>query len=87
MFRAGDQIGPYSLLQKIGRGAFGEVWLAEEKTAISSHRVALKLPNDEDVDIEAVRQEALVWEQVKGHPNILPIIKADVVDGQNLHRK
>ena len=82
MFRIGDQIGPYSLLQKIGRGAFGEVWLAEEKTHISTHRVALKLPNEEDVDLEAIRQEANVWEEVKGHPNILPIIKADVVEDQ-----
>jgi serine/threonine protein kinase len=82
MFQIGDHIGPYSLLQKIGRGAFGEVWLAEEKTAISSHRVALKLPNEEDVDLEAIRQEATVWEEVKGHPNILPIIKADIVDDQ-----
>lgn len=82
MFRVGDQIGPYALLQKIGRGAFGEVWLAEEKTAISSHRVALKLPNEEDVDLDAIRQEANVWEEVKGHPNILPIIKADIFEDQ-----
>ena len=82
MFRAGDQIGSYFLIQKIGRGAFGEVWLAEEKTAISTHKVALKLPNEEDIDLEAIRQEAIVWESVKGHPNILPIIKADNIDGQ-----
>lgn len=82
MFRPGDHIGPFELIQKIGRGAFGEVWLAEEQTAISSHRVALKLPNNEDVDLEAIRQEARVWEQVKGHPNILPVIRADIADGQ-----
>lgn len=82
MFRPNDQLGPFRLIEKIGRGTFGEVWLAEEKTSISSHRVALKLPNEEDVDLEAIRQEAHVWEEVKGHPNILPIIRADVVDGQ-----
>ncbi len=82
MFRAGDRIGSYTLIEKVGRGTFGEVWLAEEKTAISSHKVALKLPNEEDIDLEAIRQEAEVWEQVKGHPNILPIIKADNIDGQ-----
>ncbi len=82
MFRGGDQIGSYFLIQKIGRGAFGEVWLAEEKTAISTHKVALKLPNVEDIDLETIRQEASVWESVKGHPNILPIIKADNIDGQ-----
>jgi serine/threonine-protein kinase len=82
MFCIGDQIGSYFLIQKLGRGAFGEVWLAEEKTAISTHKVALKLPNEEDIDLEAIRQEASVWESVKGHPNILPIIKADNIDGQ-----
>jgi serine/threonine-protein kinase len=82
VFQQGDQIGSYSLIGKLGRGAFGEVWLAEEKTAISTHKVALKLPNEEDVDLEAIRQEADVWENVKGHPNILPIIKADIFEGQ-----
>lgn len=82
MFRAGDQLGSYNLIQRLGRGAFGEVWLAEEKTAISTYKVALKLPNSEDIDFEAIRQEAGVWEDVKGHPNILPIIKADIIDEQ-----
>ena len=39
---AAGQIGPYRLLQMIGEGGMGEVWLAEQKTPI--HRtVALKL--------------------------------------------
>src|SRR5262245_48620915 len=37
-----DAIGPYRLLQKIGEGGMGEVWLAEQ-TAPVRRRVALKL--------------------------------------------
>ena len=82
MFQAGDQIGSYVLKSQIGKGAFGVVWLAEETTFLSSHKVALKLPSDAEVNIETIRQEAVLWEQVKGHPNILPIIKADVIGNQ-----
>ncbi|MBV8892501.1 MAG: serine/threonine protein kinase, partial [Acidobacteria bacterium] len=35
-------IGPYQLLQLIGEGGMGEVWLAEQKQPVR-RRVALKL--------------------------------------------
>lgn len=82
MAKVGDRIGPYVLVDKLGRGAFGVVWLAEKRGAILTSQVALKMPNDEDVDLEAVKQEAEVWKLAAGHPNILPIIDADVYDGQ-----
>jgi serine/threonine-protein kinase len=44
--------------------------------------VALKFPHEEDIDLAAIRREAALWEEIKGHPNILPIIKADVIEGQ-----
>ena len=39
---AGADIGPYHLLQSIGRGGMGEVWLAEQKEPVH-RRVAIKL--------------------------------------------
>jgi serine/threonine protein kinase len=76
------KIGPYTLISKLGRGAFGVVWLAEKRTSIATTRFALKLPKDEDIDLEAVRQEAALWVHASGHPNVLPIIEADVYDNQ-----
>ena len=39
--KAGDEIGPYQLRQKIGEGGFGVVWMAGQKEPIS-RKVALK---------------------------------------------
>src|SRR4051812_28900575 len=76
------QIGSYTLIRQIGRGGFGVVWLAEKRTAITTTSFALKLAHNEDVDIEVFKQEAAIWAQVSGHPNVLPIIEADIHDGQ-----
>ncbi|MBS1792275.1 MAG: WG repeat-containing protein [Acidobacteria bacterium] len=82
MFREGLQIGVYTLIGKLGKGGFGEVWLAEKRSPFVTKKVAVKLPLDEQVNFEAIRQEATLWEQASGHPNVLPIIDADVYDGQ-----
>jgi TonB family protein len=82
MTKPGDKIGPYTVISKLGSGAFGVVWLSEKRTAITATKFALKLPSAEVFDQEAVKQEALLWEQASGHPNILSIIEADVYDNQ-----
>lgn len=80
-FYDGQQIGPYILIKKLGKGGFGEVWLAEKRTQLVTKKVAVKLPFDNQVNLETIRQEATLWEQASGHPNVLPIIDADVYDG------
>src|SRR5688500_16790869 len=82
MFRPEQQIGNYFLIKRLGRGGFGEVWLAERRTKFVTTKVAVKLPLDEQVNHEVIAQEAKLWEQASGHPNVLPIIDADEYDGQ-----
>jgi serine/threonine protein kinase len=60
MAEAVRKLGPYKLVNKIGRGAFGVVWLAEKQTSIATTRFALKLSRDEDIDLEAFKQEAAI---------------------------
>ena len=82
MFCPEQQIGSYYLVRRLGRGGFGEVWLAERRTKFVTTRFAIKLPLDDQVDRDAIKNEAEIWERASGHPNVLPIIEADEYDGQ-----
>jgi serine/threonine-protein kinase len=81
-FSQGSRLGPYVLVQLLGRGGFGEVWLADRVGGIATTRLALKLPLDHKVDLEAIRQEATLWVRAGNHPNVLPLFEADIYDGQ-----
>src|SRR5262249_50839007 len=82
MFLPNVRIGPYILIRLLGRGQFGEVWLAEKRTLVATTECALKMPLQRDVDLETVKREAAVWIAATGHPNIIGLIDADVYDGQ-----
>lgn len=82
MYRANDQIGPYTLVRKLGQGASGLVWLAERRGSLLTTEVALKVPFDDEANLESINREAQVWRAATGHPNVLPVIEADSYDGQ-----
>jgi serine/threonine protein kinase/WD40 repeat protein len=78
---SGARIGPYKLLQKVGEGGFGVVWMAEQLEPIT-RLVALKIikvgmDTDEVIArFEAERQALARME----HPNIAHVFDAGATD-------
>src|SRR3954463_12240781 len=74
-------LGRYKLLEKIGEGGFGEVWMAEQRQPVK-RRVALKIlkPGMDSRQIvarfEAERQALAMMD----HANIARIFDADVTE-------
>lgn len=75
--QAGEQVGPYVLVRLLGRGTFGVVWLGERRTELSTTYFALKFPHGE-IELPVIRQEVALWVRASGHPNVLPIIEANI---------
>ena len=81
MLRAGDSVGRYHILEKIGEGGFGEVYVAEQREPVK-RRVALKILKP-GMDTKAVlarfkaEQQALA---LMDHPNIARVLDADSTD-------
>ena len=75
--KALSQIGPYKLLQQIGEGGMGSVWMAEQEKPVR-RRVALKLIKGAMADkqviarFEAERQALAMMD----HPNIAKVLDA-----------
>ena len=75
-------IGRYKLLEKIGEGGFGEVWMAEQREPVK-RRVALEIHQAGHEDsrqivarFEAERQALAMMD----HPNIAKIFDAGTTD-------
>src|SRR5438477_260105 len=74
MFFRGQVIGKYKILQPIGSGGFGTVYLAED-TWIDK-KVALKVPHKQHLDFgELLREPRLL--ATLNHPNIVAILTAE----------
>lgn len=82
---AGDIVGPYRLIRKLGEGGMGTVWLAERNDGLIPRPVALKLP------LGWWRRAALAERMARereilatlNHPNIAPLYDAGVTaEGQ-----
>ena len=81
MLKPDEVLGPYVLVELLGRGAYSEVWRAERRGLITA-TVALKIPYDREAAIATVREEAAAWARVSGHPRIVPVI--DVTEAEGL---
>ncbi len=79
--REGEHIGRYKLLQEIGEGGFGTVWMAEQMEPVT-RRVALKiikLGMDTREVIARFEQERQALAMMD-HPNIAKVLDAGATD-------
>src|SRR5438128_9084945 len=82
MFSEGQQIGNYTLVKFLGKGGFGEVWLAENRGNPSSEKVAIKLPRNGQFNLQALKDEIFHWTLAGKHKNIIPIIECETFGDQ-----
>jgi tetratricopeptide (TPR) repeat protein len=99
----GDYIRGYRLKQEIGRGSFGDVWLAEKQMDFGGATIyyALKFlrnRNEKGVDLEKVIKEIVAWTKASSHSNVISIrdsfaehgkyiIVSDYADGGSLKNR
>ena len=74
----GDYIRGYRLKREIGRGSYGDVWLAEKQMDFGGASIfyALKFlrnRNEEGIDIEKVIKEIVAWTKASSHANVISI--------------
>lgn len=82
-FQAGQKWGQFELVERVGRGSFGEVYRAWDPSLEREVGLKILLPRsaDEAVQYEELLREARALAAVR-HPNILPIYGVDRHDGR-----
>jgi serine/threonine protein kinase/tetratricopeptide (TPR) repeat protein len=80
--RPGSVIGPYKLLQQLGEGGFGVVYLAEQVTPVR-RKVAFKIikPGMDTKEVIARFESERQALALMDHPNIARVLDAGVSDG------
>jgi serine/threonine-protein kinase len=78
----GDLFGPYRVLERIGRGGMGTVWLAERHDGLVTRRVALKLARPGTGGPEFAAQLARERELLATleHPGIARLYETGIAD-------
>ena len=78
MLDKGDKVGDYTLVRFLGRGQFGEVWLAEKQLGIGKRRVrhALKFLFNlgDEINLKSAEAEIDTWIEASGHPNVMSVL-------------
>jgi serine/threonine protein kinase len=78
----GSQLGSYILVNLLGHGAFGSVYLGKHFLLEHKPPVAVKVLNttlNTQVEIDRFFQEAVILDKLT-HPNILPIVDANLYE-------
>ncbi len=79
--RPGDSVGPYRLLEIIGQGGFGVVWLGERRAPMVQ-RVAIKIlkPGMDSREVLARFEQERQALAVMNHPNVAKVLDAGTTE-------